>query len=48
MKHAVFGEGTVVELMKNGILRIRFAKEEKKIAPGYAVNAGLMKKIGGT
>lgn len=48
VKHAVFGEGTVVELMKNGILRIRFTKEEKKIAPGYAVNAGLMKKIGGT
>lgn len=48
VKHAVFGEGTVVERMKTGILRIQFAKEEKKISPEYSVNAGLMKKISGS
>ena len=48
MKHTVFGEGTVVERMKTGILRIQFAKEEKKISPEYSVKAGLMKKISGS
>lgn len=48
VKHTVFGEGTVVERMKTGILRIQFAKEEKKISPEYSVNAGLMKKISGS